>query len=94
MREAVSRKEAPSVDILGADGEETAFLKGMCEDIIAGKAPVCHENRAAAINIAVNQLAEGCKFIFEPARLYDHIQIALGKQVIEGNGVEGVEALL
>ena len=66
----------------------------MGKDIIAGKAPVRHEDWASAIKIAVNQLAEGCKFIFEPARLYDHIQIALGKQVIEGNGVEGVEAFL
>ena len=94
VRQAVGCKETFYVDVFGADDKETAFFNGMCKDVIAGKPPVSHEDWETAINIAVNQLAEGCKFIFEPARLYDHIQIALGKQVIERNGVEGVEALL
>ena len=66
----------------------------MCEDVIAGKAPVCNEDRGAAINIAVYKLSEGSKFVFASARLYDGIQIPLGKQVIQGNGMDGVEPLL
>ena len=60
----------------------------MSEDVIAGKSSVCHENWAAAINIAVYKLAESGKFIFEPAWLDDYIQISFGKQVIQRNGVE------
>lgn len=64
----------------------------MGKDIIAGKAPVRHEDWVCAIKIAVNQLAEGGEFVFEPARLNNDIQMPLGKQVIERNGMEGVEA--
>lgn len=62
--QAVSRKEPLYVDILGADGKETAFLKGMGEDIVAGKAPVSHKDRKAAINITVYQLADGRQIRF------------------------------
>ncbi len=41
----------------------------MCEHVPAGKAPVRHEDRAAAIHIAVYELAESGKFVFEPAGL-------------------------
>ena len=64
----------------------------MSEDVIAGKTPVCHEDRAATVNITVYQPAESGKFVFEPAWLDDYIQIPPGKQVIERNGVERVEA--
>ena len=64
----------------------------MGKDVIAGKAPVRHEDRASAIKIAVDHLAEGGKFVFEPSWLDNDIQIPLGKQVIERNGMEGVEA--
>lgn len=86
--QALNRKKPLYIDILGADSEETAFFKDMCEDIIAGKAPVCHEDRTAAIRIAVYQVAEGSKFVFEPAGLDNHIQISFGKQVKERNGME------
>ena len=85
-------KQAPYVDIFGADGEETAFLKGMGEYVKAGKAPVCDEDRKAAIKIAVDELAEGGKFVFKPARLDDDIKVSFGKQVIERNCEEGVES--
>ena len=60
----------------------------MSEDVIAGKAPVRHENWAATVNITVYQPTEGSKLVFKSAWLDDYIQIPLGKQVIERNGVE------
>lgn len=45
------------------------FLKRMGKDVIVGKTSVCHEDGATAVKIAVDQLAEGGKFIFEPAWL-------------------------
>ena len=89
--QAVGCKETFYVDIFGADGEETAFFNGMCKDVIAGP-PVSHEDWETAINIAVNELADSVKFIFESSRLENHIQKPLGKQVIQRNGMERIEA--
>ena len=66
----------------------------MGEYVKAGKAPVSHEDRQAAIKITVDELAEGGKFVFKPARLDNDIQISFGKQVIERNRMQGVEALV
>jgi hypothetical protein len=40
----------------------------------------------------VHELAESGKFVFELPRLDNDIQIPLGKQIIERNGVERVES--
>lgn len=92
VRQAVGCKETFYVDVFGADDKETAFFNGMCKDVIAGKPPVSHEDWETAINIAVNELADSMKFIFEFSRLENHIQKPLGKQVIQRNGMERVEA--
>ena len=60
----------------------------MGEDVIAGKAPVSDKDRKAAIRVAVYELAESGKFVFELPGLDNDIQIPLGKQIIERNGVE------
>lgn len=39
----------------------------MGKDVIAGKAPVSHEDGEGAIKTAVYKLAESGKFVFEPA---------------------------
>ena len=46
------------------DGKEVAFLNGIGKYVIAGKAPVSHEDWVASIGIAVDQLAKSSKFAF------------------------------
>ena len=64
----------------------------MSEEVIAGEAPIGDKYGCAGIGIPVSEVADSAELILVHAWLKHAIQISFAEDVVQGNGVQGIEA--